>query len=277
MKKLIMSEEDIITFRRSLMGNVNEDGSLIDYSVVEETPEELDDVQDDDAPVHDSNIDIISNVIKVVYTTRYRDIITERARLCCEALLAEPYDDGMSLQEYRASVGSNHLGSINSGLSIGICGKISQQLKRDRLPYITRDGDRVDWQIGGGIGVTGDSKMALASKCTLDCFTGNGSSNKEGYYWLNGIKLDDTVPMKETTVTHMYGGVIAVRYVSNLRSKGKSDRSSIKIKTIVQHRLCNLYGSVKSFSKNRSNKWLQFRLFPIYDTISDDLFPKETE
>jgi hypothetical protein len=262
---------DRIDMKKSMFGDENDDGTLIDYDENIEN-EEINDVKDDDAPLINPFVNEVLPVFCSVYTSVYRDIISEWFREGLQFLLPEQYENGMNRHEYLEKVGSNHLGSINSALSVGVSEKISQILKKDGFSYISRDGDKIDWEIKGSITVCGDNKMAIASKIELGCFTGNGSSNKEGLYWLNAIKLDDEVPMKNTIVTHMYGGLIPVKYVSNLRAKGKSDRSSIKIKTSLQHRLYTMFGGTRPCLQ-----WLKFNLHPIYDINNKGFFSKETE
>jgi len=271
-----MNEEpDIIALQKEMMGDVNEDGSVIDYSRHEELEDkEINDVKDDDAPLHDPNHEILKNTLSQVYTDPvFLEIMTNHFRLCCEALLPSQYSEGWSLREWRASVGSNHLGSINSGFSIGVSNRISMELKNRGCKYTAVDGDRIDWKIIGmcGTEVEGDSKTAISRNCTLEAFTGNGSSNKKGYYWLHALHFDDLVPMKETAVTHMYGCFIAVRYVSNLRSEGKSDRSSIKVKIAVKHRIYPIFGTTYA-SPNKTSKWLKFILNSVGESTGKNFF-----
>ena len=207
-------------------------------------------------PVKSNDIRNLEAVFKLAYTLKYIEWTNENIIRALRVHLCDEYESGKTLREYRVVVGRNHLGSFNSILSSAIGSEISYRMKQQNIPYIKKDQDEIDWIVNN---TCGDSKFAIAQEDKIKNWTGNGSSKKRGFYWLHAVRLDPDVPLKETKITHLYGGLIAVEYVFNDRDPGDSDRTDMKILKTYSDKILSLYGD----TIERGKKWLQFRLAPV--------------
>jgi len=256
--------------RQLIMGDIFDDGSLIDYTIPqsddneEQENEDCDLKQDDDDPIDDPNISILKETFQHTYTKESIEMITNHLRLGLQYHAPSEYKRGMSYRELLKSMKSNHTGGFNSVILHGISEAISYIFEQKNLPYIKCNEDGIDWKVSG---IEGDAKFSILNDPDRSDFTGNGSSNKRGYYFLVAIRFDNDVPMKNIIITHMYVGIIATKYMANIRRKGKSDRSKIQLQLNLFHRLHTLYGV-----GHPKKTWVAFEPWPCNNMDSSCLF-----
>lgn len=194
--------------------------------------------------------------------------ITPILRKHLSTLLVYDFERNRTWNEVKLSVGSNHLGAINSSIGMSVESALHNILSRhDGYEQAAEDGKDFVYK-----NIEGDFKVGIARSRREDCFTANRSSHKKGYYCLIKLGLDDDVPLSEIRIMYLYASIIHTSdtYIdaqvsineNGEEEKSDSDRAAIKISCENADKACIMYGD-HYLGNKRMNKCVQFVLAPL--------------
>lgn len=137
-------------------------------------------------------------------------------------------------------------GNLNSALSNFITNQMFYYLMEHNYTIFQVDKDGIDYEIRTVNGIIdGDVKMGVSNIQTSDKWTGNGCSQKRGFYVLFKFHFMGGVALSKIYISTAYCGVIHSNYVQNKRKsrEGSSDMSTITIPNEHWNKLTNIFGS----------------------------------